>query len=188
MFVTKEKKYYLVFFVVNLAILIYQMSFTLFLNQRFGLSGVTSWYVLAWFGVIMAINQWFLLKSFWLKKFSDKMLVSISILWMMACYAGAFFFSTVRPIIFFVALSWIFQWIFRPVFQNIILWDNKDIGLINGNMSALMNLANIFWPLFGWYLIDLGMSPFGAVAALLLLTYIYSKKYLHKIFRTYLGS
>ncbi|MEI8008281.1 MAG: hypothetical protein WCI00_02300 [bacterium] len=42
MFVTKEKKYYLVFFVVNLAILIYQMSFTLFLNQRFGLSGVTS--------------------------------------------------------------------------------------------------------------------------------------------------
>ena len=180
MFVTKEKKYYLVFFVVNLAILIYQMSFTLFLNQRFGLSGVTSWYVLAWFGVIMAINQWFLLKSFWLKKFSDKMLVSISILWMMACYAGAFFFSTVRPIIFFVALSWIFQWIFRPVFQNIILWDNKDIGLINGNMSALMNLANIFWPLFGWYLIDLGMSPFGAVAALLLLTYIYSKKYLHR--------
>jgi len=180
MFVSKEKKYYLVFFVVNLAIMIYQMSFTLFLNQKFWLSGTVSWYILAWFGVIMAINQWFLLKSFWLKHFSDKMLVSISILWMVVCYAGAFVFNQIRPIVILVALSWLFQGIFRPVFQNIILWDNKDIGLINGNMAALMNLANIFWPLFGGYLIDMGISPFGAVALLLLIAYVYSKRYLHR--------
>jgi len=57
MFVSKEKKYYLVFLIVNLAIFIYQMSFTLYLNQRFGLSGTTSGYILALFGLIMAINQ-----------------------------------------------------------------------------------------------------------------------------------
>jgi hypothetical protein len=36
-FVSNEKKYYLVFFLVNLGILIYQMSFILYLSNRFGI-------------------------------------------------------------------------------------------------------------------------------------------------------
>jgi hypothetical protein len=59
-----------------------------------------------------------------------------------------------------------------------ILGNNHDIGLINGNMAALGNLANIFWPLVGGYLIDLNMSPFGLVVLLLIIAYIYAKKYL----------
>jgi len=180
MFVSKEKKYYLVFLIVNLAILVYQMSFTLFLSQRFSISWATSWYILAMFGIIMAVNQWFFLKSFRLKRYSDKMLVSISILWMIGCYAWALFFNHLWSIVVFVAVSSLFQWIFRPVFQNIILWTNKDIWLINGNMAALMNVWNIFWPLLGGYMIDLGWSPFSAVVILLLIAYLYAKKYLHR--------
>ena len=47
MFVSKENKEYLVFFIVNLALMIYQMSFTLFLNERFGISGEKSGYIMA---------------------------------------------------------------------------------------------------------------------------------------------
>lgn len=180
MFVSKENKEYFVFFIINLALMIYQMSFVLFLSERFGMTGETSGYVMAMIGAVMIINQWFLLKL-WLKAFSNKKLVSISIIWMVLCYGWAFFAWPAWLIIALVGVSGVFQWIFRPVFQNMILGNNTDIGLINGNMASLANLANIFWPIVGGYIIDLGMSPFGLVALLLIIAYIYSKRYLHRV-------
>ncbi len=180
MFTSPEKKYYLVFFIINLALMVYQMSFTLFLNERFGVAGETSGYFMALIGLVMVINQWFLLKWFWLKRFTNKRLVWISILWMIICYGLAFFASSLWLIVALVAVSGVFQWIFRPVFQDMILGNNHDIGLINGNMAALWNFANIFWPLVGGYMIDLNISPFGLVTVLLVMAYIYSKKYLTK--------
>lgn len=180
MFTSPEKKYYLVFFIINLALMVYQMSFTLFLNERFGVAGETSGYFMALIGLVMVINQWFLLKWFWLKRFTNKRLVWISILWMIVCYGLAFFASSLWLIVALVAVSGVFQWIFRPVFQDMILGNNHDIGLINWNMAALWNFANIFWPLVGGYMIDLNISPFGLVTVLLVMAYIYSKKYLTK--------
>ncbi|MCX6823012.1 MAG: MFS transporter [candidate division SR1 bacterium] len=179
MFVSKEKKEYFVFFVINLALMIYQMSFVLFLSERFGMTGEVSGYVMAMIGAVMIINQGFLLK-FWLKTFSNKYLVSISILGMIGCYGGAFFAGPAWLVITFVGVSGVFQGIFRPVFQNMILGENQDIGLINGNMAALANLANIFGPLIGGYIIDLGMSPFSMVTLLLIVAYVYARKYLHR--------
>lgn len=57
MFVSKEKKEYLVFFIINLALMVYQMSFVLFLSERFGMSGEKSGYVMALIGLVMVINQ-----------------------------------------------------------------------------------------------------------------------------------
>lgn len=178
MFVSPQKKYYLVFFIINLALMIYQMSFVLFLDQKFWISGEKSGYVMALIGLVMVINQWFLLSKFWLKRFTNKRLIGISIFWMILCYGGAFFLTSAPMIIALVAISWIFQWIFRPVFWNMILWNSKDVWLINGNMASLSNFANIFWPLIGGYMIDLSISPFGLVALLLIIAYIYAKKYL----------
>lgn len=154
------------------------MSFVLFLNEKFWISGEKSGYVMALIGLVMVINQWFLLGKFWLKRFTNKRLIGISIFWMILCYGGAFFFSSAPMIIALVAISGIFQWIFRPVFQNMILGNNQDVWLINGNMASLSNFANIFWPLIGGYMIDLSISPFGLVAVLLIIAYIYAKKYL----------
>ena len=55
MFISPEKKYYLVFFIINLALMVYQMSFTLFLNERFGIAGETSGYFMALIGLVMVI-------------------------------------------------------------------------------------------------------------------------------------
>lgn len=178
-FVSNEKKYYLIFFVVNLAIMIYQMSFTLFLDARFGLWGEKSGYIMALFGVIMAINQGFFLPKFWLKRFTYKKLISISLFGMIGCYLGAFFFWWLYTVIAFIALSSIFQGIFRPVFQNMMLGNRQDVWVVNGNVSALANLSNIFWPLIGGYMIDLSISPFGLVALLITFAYIYAKRYLY---------
>lgn len=177
-FVSSEKKYYLIFFLVNLGIMIYQMSFILFLSKRFGIWWEISGYVMALFGVIMIVNQWFLLKGFWLKRFSDKKLLSISLLGMAICYFVAFLLPFSVPIIILVALSWLFQWIFRPVFQNMMLGNRQDVWVVNGNASAIVNLSEIFWPVLGGYLIDIWTSPFGLVALLIFLAYVYAKKHL----------
>ncbi len=179
MFVSNEKKYYFVFLLVNLGIMIYQMTFTLYLSQRFGIWWEQSGYIMALFWLIMAINQWVLLKPFWLKRFTNKKLVNISIFWMIICYLWAFLFQWEIPVITFVALSSVFGWIFRPVFQNMMLGNRQDVWVVNGNVSALSNLANIFWPIIGGYLIDLNISPFGLVALLIALAYLYAKKHLH---------
>lgn len=179
MFFSSEKKYYLVFLIVNLGIMIYQMSFTLYLSKFFAIWWEQSGYIMALFWLIMAINQWLLLKPFWLKRFSNKKLISISLFWMIVCYLGAFIFSWAIPVIILVALSSVFGWIFRPVFQNMMLGNRQDVWVVNGNVSALSNLANIFWPLIGGYLIDLNISPFGLVALLIALAYLYAKRHLH---------
>lgn len=176
MFVSTEKKYYLTLMIITLAIMIYQTSFTLFLHQKFGVPGEFSGYVLGFFGLIMIINQWFLFKNFWLKYFSNKQLILMGIFWSFLCFAGAFFFNNMRVIIVLIWISNIFQSIFRPVFQTIIIGErHEDIGLINGNISNIMNLANIAWPLIGGVLIQAWISPFGLVALLVLIAYIYAR-------------
>jgi hypothetical protein len=89
MFVSPEKHYYLIFFIVNLGIMIYQTSFLLFLNNKFWVSWTTGWYILGVYGIIMMINQGFFFKKFRLK-LSNKKLISISILWCLLSYTWAF--------------------------------------------------------------------------------------------------
>lgn len=177
MVVSNEKKYYIIFFIINLAIMVYQTSFTLFLSERFDISWQMSWYILALFWLVMAINQWLFLKTR-LKKFSNKKLLSITIIWMAICYALAFLTINVWLLVWLIAISSIFQWTFRPVFQNMVLWNHQDVGTINWNLTAVANLASILWPIMWWYLIDQNISPFGLVTILILAWYIYSKKVL----------
>lgn len=172
MFTSPEKYRYLVFGIVNLALMIYQMSFLLYLSNRFGVSWTSGWLILWAFWVVMIINQWLLLKFFWLKRFNSKQLLQISFLWLIACYGFSFLFESLRVVVILVWISWIFQWIVRPVFSDIILGNNKDIGLINGNLVNLWNLASIVWPLLGWFLIDQNITPFALVTFLMAVWFV----------------
>jgi len=176
MFVSKERKYYLTLMIITVATMVYQTSFTLFLHQKFWMSWEFSGYVLWFFGVIMIVNQWVLFNSFWLKYFSNKQLILTWILGSFLCFAGAFLINNMWVIIALIGLSNIFQSIFRPVFQTVILWErHEDIWLINGNISNIMNMGNIVGPLIGGVLINQGISPFGLVAILVLIAYIYAR-------------
>jgi hypothetical protein len=42
-------------------------------------------------------------------------------------------------------------------------------------MSNIMNIGNIVWPLIGGAMIQQGISPFGLVAVLILIAYVYAK-------------
>lgn len=172
MFISPEKYRYLVFGVVNLALMIYQVSFLLYLSNRFGVSWTNGWLILWAFGVIMILNQWLLLKHFWLKNFNSRQLLQISLLWLIACYGFSFLFESLWVVVILVGISGIFQWIIRPVFSDIILGNNKDIWLINGNLVNLGNLASIVWPLLGGVLIDKNITPFALVTFLMAIAFI----------------
>lgn len=181
MFIWPERYRYTVYGLLVFAIMIYQTSFLLYLNSRFNVSGTTWGTILAIYGVIMMINQWVLLKFFWLKKFKAKQLLTISFTGMILCYAWAFFIESYRVVLVLIWITGLFQWVVRPVFQDIILGKNEDVWLINGNLVNLGNLASIIWPILGGRLIDKNISPFGLVAALMIISYLlYERKKIHK--------
>lgn len=174
-FTGKERIYYLIFFLINLWIMIYQSTYLLYLDKNFDLPGSKWWFIMGAYGLIMILNQAVLFKKVWLK-LPTKTLMYISFIWFIACYLWAFFFPFKRAVIIFVGVTTLFQWIFRPVLQNIILGENKNVGLINGNMLNLANIANIFWPLIGWALLDSSISPFALSAASIAIAFfVYTK-------------
>ena len=171
----KERIYYLIFFLLNLGIMIYQSTYLLYLSKNFGIPGSSGWFVLWTYGLLMIFNQTVLFKKVRLK-LSTKKLLNISFIWMIVCYAAAFLFPFKRAVIIFVGATTFFQWIFRPVMQNLVLGENKNIGLINGNMINVTNIANIFWPLIGGLLLDINISPFALSALIIAIGfYIFSK-------------
>lgn len=162
-FTGRERIYYLVFFLINLWIMIYQSTYLLYLDKNFDLPGSKWWFIMGAYGLIMIVNQAFLFKKFRLKLPTKKLLYT-SFIWFIVCYLGAFLFPFKWAVIILVGITTIFQWIFRPVLQNIILWENRNVGLINGNLLNLGNIANIFWPLIWGFMLDNSISPFALSA------------------------
>ena len=155
------KHYYIIWFLVCLGLTCYQTSFTLYLKEFFGTSWEVSWFILSMIWLIMMLNQVWLMKQFRLKYFSNKKIILISFIGLVSIFLLMFFIPRYLFIIIAIWISTIFQWTFRPVFQNEIIWrSQKDIWEINGSITSLMNLASIFGPLIWWALIDIKFSPF----------------------------
>lgn len=170
-FTGKERIYYLVFFLMNLWIMIYQSTYLLYLDKNFDLPGSKGWFIMGAYGLIMILNQAVLFKKVRLK-LPTKTLLYTSFIWFIVCYLGAFFFPFKWAVIILVGITTIFQWIFRPVLQNIILWENKNVGLINGNLLNLGNIANIFWPLIWGFMLDSNISPFALSATAIAIAFV----------------
>ena len=171
----KERVYYLIFFLINLGIMIYQSTYLLYLDQKFDIPGNIGGMILGSYGVIMILNQAVLFKKVWLK-LPVKTLLYISLVGFIVCYLWAFFLEYKRAVILLVGATTFFQGIFRPVLQNIVLGENKNVGLINGNMLNLTNIANIFGPLIGGAMLDSHLSPFALSAVVIAgALYVFSK-------------
>jgi len=175
MVIGKERIYYLIFFLMNLGIMVYQSTYLLYLDKNFDLPGSKWWFVLGAYGLIMILNQAILFKKVRLK-LSGKTLIYISFIGFITCYLGAFLFPFKRAVIILIGITAIFQWIFRPVMQNLVLWENKNVWLINGNLININNIASIFWPIIGGILLDTNISPFALSATTIAIAFfIYTR-------------
>lgn len=154
----KNKKlnlYLLSWFLFSMAFTNLQNIFTLFVNRQFDFDAVHSGYLLALVGVIAAVNQGFLLKHFWLKKFPEPLLELIAVIALIFAY---FFISFGQFAIFMISLV-IFsfaQAILRVVANSQIAGNAEphQKGAVIGIVQGLTSLAAIIIPPLSGYIFE----------------------------------
>ncbi len=138
-------------------------TYSLYLDDMFGVSASVSGYLLAIAGVISAVNQWVLLSRFWLKRFTPKILIilmhSVSLIAyvIMALVNG----SSVGFVIFLVV--WLAQFPFSmllmPIYSSTIIGavspDHK--GEVSGVLWSIQSMGMFIGPLIGWTLMELSI-------------------------------
>lgn len=120
----------------------------LYFADRFGFSAVVIGLIMAVQGLIMAVNQAFGMKRFWLRHFKEPQLVLIMFF---AFALGYLFTGLVYAIIFFIGLlfSVFSQSVLRAVFMSEVMGLAKinEKGEVMGILGSVVSLGMIIGPL-----------------------------------------
>ena len=138
-----------VWFLFGLTVSIQQAVFALYLGKVFSLGAFASGVFLTGLGVIITLNQGFLLSKFWLKRFKESQLELI----MTVIFAiGFLLMSTSLLGIFIAGLIFITfgQSVLRVVLTSQIAGNSHERrGEVLGAMTSAMSVAMIIGPLMG---------------------------------------
>jgi DHA1 family tetracycline resistance protein-like MFS transporter len=164
---------YIVWFIFGLATSIQTSIFALYLNDVFGFGAAAVGYMLAVMGVFIAINQGFLLKKFWLKRYKESSLE----IWIFLVFALGYF-------MFAVPVLWVFILGFIPVVigQSLprVVISSRVAGIAGhhkrgeamGVMSSVLSLSMVVGPLLGGIVYGYGHAyPFLVAAATLVIAF-----------------
>lgn len=165
------------------AAFVYQSVISVYMSDLFGIPGYMVWYYLSAIGLVSAINQWFLLKAFWFKRFTHKQLIwfgNISYIVLLTCM------MLVRtPDLLWVFVSaWILISLFigpvMPVYNSEVIahTDPKKIWEINGVLGSLHSVGMIIGPIVWWILLSLHISVFWWSIALACVMLVLNRKFL----------
>jgi len=185
--ILKDKKIlpgFSVWFLFGTAISVQQSIFALYLGKVFDFGAFVTGVFLTAVGVIVTLNQGFLLSKFWLKKFKERDLE----LFMMAIFAlGFFLMSTSILGIFIAGLIFVTfgQSILRVVLTSQVVGNALERkGEVLGAMASVMSLSMIIGPIIGgalfvshitWPYIISGLLSIGSLIVL-----YYNRKKLNK--------
>ncbi len=159
--------YFISFFILILAIFIYQPVLTLYLNQDYGLSGSQAWYIFAAFGLLLALNQMFFLRKFWLKKFTINQLFYIinfgAFIIFLALFVVSVLFKNLRLFLCLFLMIVPIQTLIMPIYQSEIVEHGTrntqwEIAWV---ISSLQSVSMFVWPLIWGILLDRDMSIFS---------------------------
>jgi MFS transporter, DHA1 family, tetracycline resistance protein len=142
----KLRTLYLVWFIFNIVAVVGNSVFALYLSQIFGFSAFTTGLFFTGLGVILTLNQGFLIRKFWLGKFKEKQLIII----MLGFFAFGFL-SMTFPFIWFFILGMIFT-AFGQSTLNVAMTSEivgeasitergESVGILSAIASAAMVLA-----------------------------------------------
>jgi len=139
---------YVVLFLFGLAFAAQQSIFALYTQYAFGFDAGATGYLMAIIGLIMIVNQGFLLKKFWLKRFDEAKLE----VWLLLPVAfGFFMMSSTNFYLFFLGMFLMIlnQSVLRAVMSSRITGfaDPRKKGEVAGIMSSLMTLGMTVGPL-----------------------------------------
>lgn len=164
------QKIYAVWLLFAVSIVISQSIFGLFAQKVFLFNAFQTGIFFTVAGVIIAINQIFLLKRLWLKHFSE---LEIQKIMLIVLGIGLLGMSTQRVEVFYLALVFLGtgQALLRVVITSRAVSSGNSTakGEILGMTSALMSAAMVVGPLTGGVLFEIHYSLPYVLSALLLL-------------------
>lgn len=139
---------YVVWFMFNVIAVGSNTIFALYLGKSYGFTPFTTGLFFTGIGLILAINQGYLLKNFWLKKFKERQLILL----MLSFFSVGYIFMSIHSIFLFI-----FGMIFYAVGQSVlgvamaseIIGEAKiqERGEAVGVLSAISSAANILAPI-----------------------------------------
>lgn len=154
-------------FMLILSFSLYQGMFPVFLAKEFALPAYLTWYIMSTVWLVIAFNQAFLLKRFWLKMFSISKLFFIINIWIFILFLLLFFIKdlTMFLIVFFFLVA--LQWVVNPIYQSEIIENTGEHERweIMWVMGSLQSMSMFIWPLIWGICIDRNISMFwfGAI-------------------------
>ncbi len=161
-------------FVFHVSMAIFQSVFSLYLLEIFGFNSMTISMVLAGQGIIMVINQGFLLKHFWLKRFSIK-----SLSYYLYVFIGLATLCFAIKNIYFLILGILILSLSQPVLRVAVTsevisnTDDTKRGEVLGVMASIANLGMIIGPLFSGLLYSISFRlPFVISSGIIFLIFI----------------
>ena len=165
---------FIAWFLFGIAIAGQQSILSLYLSSAFNFNSFLISLVLGGTGVVLVINQAFLLKNVWLKHFQENKLTIffVFILSISFVFLGI---QILAALIFGTLLYSISQSIIRVTMTSQIAkhGDPKEQGLIMGVLSSVMSLSMIIGPILAGSLFGINISfPFWVSALFSLLAFI----------------
>jgi len=150
------------FFILMAASSTYQWMFPMFLNKAYNISSEHIWYIMASMWFLVALNQWFLLKKFWLKNFELKHLFIIINIWLFVLFLFLAFINILPLFLLVFYIMILFSWVVNPIYSAEIVestWENSRWEIM-WVLSSLSFITMFIWPILAWILIDKNISIF----------------------------
>jgi MFS transporter, DHA1 family, tetracycline resistance protein len=169
---------YLAWLFFGVAVSLNQSIFALYIAKVFSWTVITSGLLMALTGVIISINQAFMLKKVWLKYFKESFLM----IWMLIPFAVGYLIMAM-PFKFSFILGLIItafgHSIMRVVMTSqIIGFSNKnEQGEMMGILASIMSLSMILGPLIGGAVYEIHPNlPFVVAGIILIITFVFVYK------------
>jgi DHA1 family tetracycline resistance protein-like MFS transporter len=167
----------------GVAISLNQSIFALYIGRVFSWTVIASGLLMALIGVIISINQAFIVHKIWLKYFKE----SLIMIWMLIPFAFGYLIMAMPLKIAFILgliITAFGQSTLRVVMtsQIIGLSDAKEQGEMMGILTSLMSLSMIIGPILGGFVYGISASlPFTTAGIILFITFIFVRKAYKKL-------
>jgi DHA1 family tetracycline resistance protein-like MFS transporter len=175
---------YLAWLFFGIAVSLNQSIFALYIARVFSWTVIASGLLMALTGVIISINQAFLLKKVWLKYFKESFLM----IWMLIPFAIGYLIMAMPfkfAFLFGLIVTALGHSVMRVVMTSqIIGFSNKnEQGEMMGILASIMSLSMILGPLIGGAVYEAHSGlPFVMAGIILFITFIFVyKTYKNKI-------
>ncbi len=155
---------------------------SLYMNNMFGTTWQQYGYYLAIVGVMSALNLWFLVPKFWMKRFSHKWLIIFAhgalILWYTLVWMAHDLY-TFLGLFYATIVLWN---IYTPVYNIEVMSNAKrdEVGEISGMLGGAQSLFMFIGPLIWWLMLQFHYNTFFGAAVCCLISLVVIIPYVQK--------